>query len=139
MSIEITIQQDVMLSLEKLAGKYLKSVCGWVGHQIVIVPLLFQLLVVLSHLKLCDEDYISYDTHLSMIQMYQMRRNANVSNGVDKYGMSILPSGVVTLDGYERPQASAFGEKSVMWTTSHVYGDAEQDRYVKVFDWNKVV
>ena len=24
-----------------------------------------------------------------------------------------------------------------MWTTSHVYGDAEQDRYVKIFDWNK--
>lgn len=124
------------VELGKTAGKYLKSVCGWVGSPNCDCTPTVPITSCTFSLETGDEDYISYDDN--------SQNNSDVPDekkrkciGVDKYGMSILPSGVVTLDAYDRPQASAFGEKSVVWTTSHVYGDAEQDRYVKIFDWNK--
>ena len=41
------------------------------------------------------------------------------------------------LDGYNRPRFSEYKNTAIFWTTSHVYGDENQDIYVKKFDWNK--
>ncbi len=125
------------VELGKVAGKYLKSVCGWVGSPNCDCTPTIPITSCTFSIETGDEDYISYDDNTSANDSDVPDEKKRKCTGVDKYGMSILPSGVVTLDGYDRPQASAFGEKSVMWTTSHVYGDAEQDRYVKIFDWNK--
>ena len=57
--------------------------------------------------------------------------------GIDKYGFGILPSGYAMLDGYNRPTFSEYKNTAIFWTTSHVYGDENQDIYVKKFDWNK--
>ena len=124
------------VELGKVAGKYLKSVCGWVGSPNCDCTPTVPITSCTFSLETSDEDYISYDDNSQNDSDIPDEKKRKCT-GVDKYGMSILPSGVVTLDGYDRPQASAFGEKSVMWTTSHVYGDAEQDKYVKIFDWNK--
>ena len=120
--------------LGKLAGKYLKSVCGWVGQPKCECAPTVPITSCTFSIENGDGDYVDMgEGGESTIPS----ERPNSPGGVDKYGMSILPSGVVTLDGYGRPQAAAFGEKSVMWTTSHVYQDEEQDRYVKVFDWDK--
>ena len=120
--------------LGKVAGKYLKSVCGWNGQPNCECSPTVPITSCTFTTEVGDEDYIEFSGDST--SDIPAEKNDNCY-GVDKYGMSILPTGVVTLDGYGRPQAMAFGEKSVMWSTSHVYGDAEQDQYVKVFDWNK--
>ena len=114
-----------------VAGKYLKSACGWVGQPLCE----------------CGEtipdtgctvsgntpgDYIDDGEGYGVPEV-----NLDGPQGVDKYGMNILPVGVAVLDGYGRPQYSSFREKAAMWTTSFVHGDVDQDKYVKVFDWNK--
>ena len=120
--------------LGKVAGKYLKSVCGWNGQPDCECTPTVPITSCTFTTEVGDEDYIEFSGDST--SDIPTEKNDNCY-GVDKYGMSILPTGVVTLDGYGRPQAMAFGEKSVMWSTSHVYGDVEQDQYVKVFDWNK--
>lgn len=114
-----------------VAGKYLKSACGWVGQPLCE----------------CGEtipdtgctvsgntpgDYIDDGEGYGVPEV-----NLDGPQGVDKYGMNILPVGVAVLDGYGRPQYSSFREMAAMWTTSFVHGDVDQDKYVKVFDWNK--
>jgi len=123
------------VELGKLAGKYLKSECSWVGQpECACTPTVPITSCTYDYSNSGgDTDYIDPsddDTGVPSVKL-------DSPSGVDKYGMSILPSGVVTLDGYGRPQAANFKQQSVMWTTSHVYGDVEQDQYVKVFDWNK--
>lgn len=123
------------VELGKLAGKYLKSECGWVGQpECACTPTV--------PITSCTYDYSNSGEDTDYIDPSDDDTgtpsvNLDSPSGVDKYGMSVLPSGVVTLDGYGRPQAANFKQQSVMWTTSHVYGDVEQDQYVKVFDWNK--
>ena len=114
-----------------VAGKYLKSACGWIGQPLCE----------------CGEtipdtgctvsgntpgDYIDDGEGYGVPEV-----NLDGPQGVDNYGMNILPVGVAVLDGYGRPQYSSFREKAAMWTTSFVHGDVDQDKYVKVFDWNK--
>lgn len=120
--------------LGKFAGKYLKSVCGWVGQPACECSPTVPMTSCTSTYGGSDGDgdYIENDGSTGVPSA-----NMEGPGGVDKYGMTIYPAGVVTLDGYGRPQTSGFGETSVMWTTSHVYGDVEQDQYVKVFEWNK--
>ena len=120
--------------LGKFAGKYLKSVCGWVGQPDCECSPTVPITSCTSTYGGSDGDgdYVQHDSDTGIPNV-----DMNGPSGVDKYGMSIYPSGVVTLDGYGRPNASGFGEMSAMWTTSHVYGDVEQDQYVKVFEWNK--
>ena len=120
--------------LGKLAGKYLKSVCGWVGQPECDCTPTVPITSCTFTIDNGDADYVDMSQG-GEEDVPQVKPES--PSGVDKYGMSILPSGVVTLDGYGRPQAAAYGEKSVMWTTTHVYGDVEQDQYVKVFDWDK--
>ena len=121
--------------LGKVAGKYLKSVCGWVGQPNCECSPTVPITSCTFTTEVGDEDYITFESGDTSSEIPTEKEISYL--GVDKYGMSVLPTGVVTLDGYERPQTAAFKEKTVMWTTSHVYGDVEQDQYVKVFDWNK--
>ena len=113
------------------AGKYLKSECGWLGQPqcdcSITVPI-----------TSCTYQPSADDSYVDDTQDYGVP-SINMDNpyGIDKYGMAILPTGIAGLDAYGRPQPDGYGAKSVFWTTTHVYGDAEQDRYVKVFDWNK--
>lgn len=120
--------------LGKLAGKYLKSVCGWVGQPECECTPTVPITSCTFTIENGDSDYVDMSQG-GAEDIPQVKPES--PSGVDKYGMSILPSGVVTLDGYGRPQPFGFKEKAVMWTDSHVYGDDEQDQYVKVFDWNK--
>ena len=88
------------------------------------------------------QDQVSEDTdYVEGEQNIEITDEPNLSpesyQGVDKYGMGILPSGNALLDAFNRPQANYFKEKTFFWTSTHVHGDDDQDVYVKVFDWNK--
>ena len=118
------------VELGKYAGKYLKSECGWLGQPdcecTITKPS--------TGCTYPEEDYVN-DGVIGEGDVPSYKEES--PRGVDKYGMAILPSGVSVLDSYGRPQAASFKEQAVYWTTTHVYGDADQDVYVKVFDWNK--
>lgn len=119
--------------LGMVAGKYLKSACGWVGQPICecgeTVP---DTGCTIGNGSETTGEYIEDTDDYGVPET-----NLDGPQGVDKYGMNILPVGVAVLDGYGRPQYSSFREKAAMWTTSFVHGDVDQDKYVKVFDWNK--
>lgn len=119
--------------LGMVAGKYLKSACGWVGQPICecgeTVP---DTGCTIGNGSETSGEYIEDTDDYGVPET-----NLDGPQGVDKYGMNILPVGVAVLDGYGRPQYSSFREKAAMWTTSFVHGDVDQDKYVKVFDWNK--
>lgn len=116
-----------------VAGKYLKSECGWVGQPLCecgeTVP---DTGCTIGSGTTTPGEYIENPDDYGVPEV-----NLDGPQGVDKYGMNILPVGVAVLDGYGRPQYSSFREKAAMWTTSFVHGDVDQDKYVKVFDWNK--
>ena len=122
------------VELGKVAGKYLKSVCGWEGQPFCECAPTVPITSCTFTTNVGDEDYIEYGSGNTTPVPTE---DTKPYIGVDKYGMSILPTGYVILDGHGRPQSTYFREKSVMWTNSHVYGDPDQDEYVKVFDWNK--
>ncbi len=119
------------VELGKLAGKYLKSECGWLGQPdcecTATKPM-----TGCSTEDLID-DYIIGSSEDSGVP----QERPETPYGVDKYGMTILPSGVVILDAYDRPQANAFKEQAYFWTTTHVHDDQDQDVYVKNFAFNK--
>lgn len=121
------------VELGKLAGKYLKSECGWLGQDPCECYPTKPTTGCSFEQEACDvdEDYISDPTS-------EFPEDKKISPlGVDKYGMAILPAGMVGLDAYDRPQADAFQAQAFFWTTTHVHGDAEQDRYVKEFSYKK--
>ena len=120
--------------LGKYAGKYLKSVCGWLGQPECDCTPTVPITSCTFTIDNGDADYVDMSQG-GEEEVPQVKPES--PSGVDKYGMSILPSGVVTLDGHGKPQAVAYGEKAVMWTTTYVHNDPEQDQYVKVFDWDK--
>ena len=121
------------IELGKLAGKYLKSECGWinslyectctgkrpytgcstdnsaVGEDIDSDDYIFD-----------NTDTIPSDKEISPI-------------GIDKYGMTILPSGTASFKkNTEKPYYNGFKETTAFWTTTVVALD--QDTYVKVFN-----
>lgn len=122
--------------LGKVAGKYLKSECGWLGQAdcecTVTKPLTGCTLddMVVDN----TDDYV--DDTMSDESSTPSEKDDSPS-GVDKYGMCILPSGMVYLDAYDRPQADGFKSLATFWTTTHVYNDIEQDIYVKQFGYKK--
>ena len=121
------------VELGKLAGKYLKSECGWLGQDPCECYPTKPTTGCSFEQEACDvdEDYISDPTS-------EFPTDKKISPlGVDKYGMAILPAGMVGLDAYDRPQADAYQAQAFFWTTTHVHGDAEQDRYVKEFSYKK--
>ena len=119
------------IELGKYAGKFLKSECGWLGQPdcdcTITKPN--------TGCTWDDESYVSDGTGYTEGDMPSYNPESPV--GVDKYGMSILPAGVGSLDSHGRPQAFNFKEQAVFWTTTPVYNDPDQDVYTKIFDWNK--
>lgn len=119
------------IELGKYAGKFLKSECGWLGQPdcdcTITKPI--------TSCTWDDESYVSDGTGYTEGDLPSYNPESPV--GVDKYGMSILPAGVGSLDAHGRPQAFGFKEQSVFWTTTPVYDDPDQDVYTKIFDWNK--
>ena len=118
------------VELGKYAGKFLKSECGWLGQSDCTCT-------VTKPSTGCTYDEENYLNDGTFTEGDVPSFNPMSPSGVDKYGMAILPSGVATLDAYGRPQAAAFKEQAVFWTTTHIYGDVDQDAYAKVFEWNK--
>ena len=124
------------IDLGFLASKYLKSECGWLGEPDCECTST-------APMTGCSvQDQVSEDTdYVEGEQNIEITDEPNLSpesyQGVDKYGMGILPSGNALLDAFNRPQANYFKEKTFFWTSTHVHGDDDQDVYVKVFDWNK--
>lgn len=128
------------VELGKLAGKFLKSECGCMGGE---YPQQECTCMTTTHGDGCtygnnntqgdsvdNDDYIFDNTDVTPQDKF-----INPS-GIDKYGMSILPSGV-SLFKNGTPRPSGFGEMSVFWTTTHIYNDPSQDIYLKVFECDK--
>ena len=155
------------VELGKVAGKYLKSECGWLGQQDCSCT-------VTKPQTGCSaneqaDNYVQtnsgcgcmggdnsnaehrgcrhnngdmvnntttngwYDVNCTDVPF----EKCEAPDGIDKFGMGILPAGSSVLDVYGRPQANYFKEHAYFWTSSHVYGDSDQDLYVKDFSWNK--
>lgn len=117
------------VELGKYAGKYLKSECGWVGQEDCSCTSTKPMNG--CDLPTTDNSYV--DTDDSSVPS----QTIDTPKGIDKYGFTILPSGYAMLDGYNRPDFRGYKNTAIYWTTSHVYGDENQDIYVKEFDWNK--
>ena len=115
--------------LGRYAGKYLKSECGWVGQEDCACASTKPMNG--CELPSTDNSYVDADDDTVPPQ------TVDTPKGIDKYGFGIFPSGCAMLDGYNRPRFSEYKNTAIFWTTSHVYGDENQDIYVKKFDWNK--
>ena len=115
--------------LGRYAGKYLKSECGWVGQEDCSCTSTKPM----NGCELPSTDNSYVDAGDSTVPS----QTIDTPKGIDKYGFGILPSGYAMLDGYNRPSFNEYKSTAIFWTTSHVYGDENQDIYVKKFDWNK--
>lgn len=115
--------------LGRYAGKYLKSECGWVGQEDCSCTSTKPM----NGCELPSTDNSYVDAGDSTVPS----QTIDTPKGIDKYGFGILPSGFAMLDGYNRPTFNEYKSTAIFWTTSHVYGDENQDIYVKKFDWNK--
>ena len=115
--------------LGRYAGKYLKSECGWVGQEDCSCTSTKPM----NGCELPSTDNSYVDASDSTVPS----QTIDTPKGIDKYGFGILPSGYAMLDGYNRPIFNEYKNTAIFWTTSHVYGDENQDIYVKKFDWNK--
>ena len=125
------------IDLGLVAGKYLKTECGWLGEPDCECTSTAPMTgcSVQDQISSEDTDYVEGEQNIEITD--EPNLNPESYQGVDKYGMGILPSGNAILDAFNRPQANYFKEKSFFWTSTHVHGDIDQDVYVKVFDWNK--
>lgn len=115
--------------LGRYAGKYLKSECGWVGQEDCSCTSTKPM----NGCELPSTDNSYVDAGDSTVPS----QTIDTPKGIDKYGFGIFPSGYAMLDGYNRPSFRDYKNTAIFWTTSHVYGDENQDIYVKKFDWNK--
>ena len=125
------------IDLGLVAGKCLKTECGWLGEPDCECTSTAPMTgcSVQDQVSSEDTDYVEGEQNIEITD--EPNLNPESYQGVDKYGMGILPSGNAILDAFNRPQANYFKEKSFFWTSTHVHGDIDQDVYVKVFDWNK--
>lgn len=125
------------IDLGLVAGKYLKTECGWLGEPDCECTSTAPMTgcSVQDQVSSEDTDYVEGEQNIEITD--EPNLNLESYQGVDKYGMGILPSGNAILDAFNHPQANYFKEKSFFWTSTHVHGDIDQDVYVKVFDWNK--
>ena len=125
------------IDLGLIAGKYLKTECGWLGEPDCECTSTAPMTgcSVQDQVSSEDTDYVEGEQNIEITD--EPNLNLESYQGVDKYGMAILPSGNAILDAFNRPQANYFKEKTFFWTSTHVHGDIDQDVYVKVFDWNK--
>ena len=114
--------------LGRFAGKYLKSECGWAGQGECTCS---------STKPMNGCEYPDTDGLYDGAEDGTPSQATVLPIGIDKYGFGILPSGYASLDGYNRPDFRGFRSTAIYWTSSHIYGDENQDIYVKEFDWNK--
>jgi len=122
------------VELGKISGKYLKSECGWLGQSECECTPTAPTIGCVYSTNVCekeDTDYVVDD-----LSEYPMEK-VETPYGVDKYGMTILPSGMMGHDVYDRPMPDGFKADAYYWTTTHVHGEEDQDRYVKVFSFKK--
>ena len=123
-----------------VAGKFLKSECGWCNQPACECNATKPN----TGCTLEDEDYFvepgnpdcngEIDHFNSDVPDYKPESPI----GVDKYGMGILPAGVATYNPrHNRVEYAAFGDQAAFWTTTHVHGDLDQDKYVKSFECEK--
>lgn len=118
------------VELGKYAGKYLKSECGWIGQEPCSCSST-KPMVGSCDLSNTEDSYVDDTADETPSQVIEGPQ------GIDKYGLDILPSGYAYIDTYNTPKPSGYKEIAAFWTTSHVYNDENQDIYVKEFDWNK--
>ena len=117
------------VQLGNLAGKYLKSECGWVGEDECECSSTAPIACISS--TDTDDDYTD-DSEESYIPSSKVE----TTNGVDKYGMTVLPCGYANINTYNQPQAGGYKEEAFFWTSTNVYNDTAHDYYVKNFKWN---
>lgn len=118
------------VELGKVAGKYLKSECGWIGQEDCACTATKPT----TGCSMDDEaeEYFK-EEYVSGANAITPELRKVSPYGVDKYGMGILPAGMVHLDVYDKPLAEGFKAQAFFWTSTHLNGDVEQDRYVKEF------
>lgn len=115
------------VELGKVAGKYLKTQCGWVGQEACNCAST-------RPYTGCSTDLINSGA-TDDTNPYPSEDNISPI-GIDKFGMSILPAGISEISR-NIPRPDYFTEKAAFWSTSHVHGDESQDFYVKVFEHDK--
>ena len=118
--------------LGKLAGKYLKSECGWSNS-------LYECSCEGKKPYVCSsndsapttenvDDYVFDNTDV-------IPSDALINPvGVDKFGMTIYPTGTASISRHGIPQYFGFKEMTIFWTSTHINDDVEQDIYLKQFD-----
>ena len=119
--------------LGKYAGMKLKSVCGWHPNYLPCecentVPYPGQ------HCSgnTVDGEPDETDSIIDFEHDTPQPVEINECDGVDEYGMRILPTGY----GDEFGKVSYDRKITRFWTSTHVCEDSSQDLYVKRFDWD---
>ena len=116
---------DCHTPLGRLAGTFLKSQCGWGDTECDCNSTL----PVTSCTEAKYDEII--DTEEDIDSEYPMEKEVG-PNGIDKYGMRILPSGWAQLKkGVPTPHD--YKENSLIWTSTQVSGLSKRDYFVKEF------
>lgn len=118
------------ICLGKYAGSKLKSACGWEGEPDCECkntrPLVGRTCEGdVSGLTEEDDEYVDDSSAVTEVTADYV--------GTDDFGMKILPTGYGDVERH----TPYFKEKTIFWTSTHVYNDIGQDVYVKEFDWDK--
>ena len=114
------------VELGMVAGKYLKSDCGWEG-QVDCDCSGNRPVTASTDYDICTDDGITCIPE----------DHSFGPCGVDKYGMAIRPSGEGSFDNLGNEVYKGFGNEADMWTSSYVCDDEDQDLYVKSFIYDK--
>jgi hypothetical protein len=121
------------VELGKVAGKFLKSECGWVGQEECtcdgVKPYGGCSYGNSSSQDNEEDDYIFDNTDVTPSESDEN----NSTIGIDKYGMTILPTGVASYKNGAKYEG--IRETSFFWTTTPI--QLGQDVYVKAFDYDK--
>ena len=122
------------IELGKLAGKYLKSECGWVNSEYECTCTGKRPYTGCSTNNSVDGNIDSDDYIFDNTDTIPSDKEINPV-GVDKYGMTILPAGVGGFKkNTESPYYNGFKETAAFWTTSVLAPG--QDTYIKIFNDN---
>ena len=121
--------EDCHVELGEFAGKYLKSSCGWIGQD--------ECQCGMGTPPPCSGGSSESCDNVNDGDPYSPQEKPQSCGGVDKYGFTVLPSGDGKIDSRGRAKFDEFKGMSFFWTDSFVHGDKGQDKYVKVFDYEK--
>lgn len=121
------------IELGKLAGKYLKSECGWINSLYECTCTGKRPYTGCSTDNTSASEDIDSDDYI-FDNTDTIPSDKEISPvGIDKYGMTILPSGTAGFKkNTEKPYYNGFKETAAFWTTTVIALD--QDTYVKVFN-----